>query len=285
MEHFSSISDSPEEGKPPLYSREFQEMLERLDEEDYRDEEGSQISAKKRRLSYYQVKALEMNFDVDNKLEPDRKMKLAEELGLLPRQVAIWFQNRRARWKNKQLEKDYCLLKDDYDALKLDYGKLYQQNQAINNKLKDLKAKLTGHINVDDHNPSVKEESETGCTVVLEQNKSKEIYLDDNNNNCNVTTALLPPPSQNMISPEASSSSAPAPSYTTSSPNSIMDQWFHLPSNSRVLINNTINLHHQSQVVRIEDHPLFGGGAAAEDSPNFFSVDQAPTLQWYFTGQ
>lgn len=33
-----------------------------------------------------QVKALEKNFHVENKLEPDRKVKLAQELGLQPRQ-------------------------------------------------------------------------------------------------------------------------------------------------------------------------------------------------------
>ncbi|KAK9130096.1 hypothetical protein Sjap_010583 [Stephania japonica] len=62
------------------------------------------VSEKKRRLSIDQVKALEKNFEVENKLEPERKVKLAQELGLQPRQVAVWFQNRCARWKTKQLE-------------------------------------------------------------------------------------------------------------------------------------------------------------------------------------
>lgn len=45
---------------------------------------------KKRRLSFDQVKALENSFEFDNKLESERKVKLAEELGLQPRQVTIW---------------------------------------------------------------------------------------------------------------------------------------------------------------------------------------------------
>lgn len=73
---------------------------------------------KKRRLTFDQVRSLEKNFEIENKLEPERKMQLAKELGLQPRQVAVWFQNRRARWKIKQLERDYEALTVDYNRLK-----------------------------------------------------------------------------------------------------------------------------------------------------------------------
>ncbi|EFJ09018.1 hypothetical protein SELMODRAFT_18217, partial [Selaginella moellendorffii] len=72
---------------------------------------------KKRRLSVEQVRSLELSFETENRLEPVRKMQLAQELGLQPRQVAVWFQNRRARWKTKQLEKDYDVLKAAYESL------------------------------------------------------------------------------------------------------------------------------------------------------------------------
>ncbi|KAG4130790.1 hypothetical protein ERO13_D09G167300v2 [Gossypium hirsutum] len=94
LDAFMSISQPKEEKsskKHQIYSKEFQAMLDGLDEEDSL-EEGGQATEKKRRLSMHQVKALEKNFDVGNKLEPERKVKLAEELGLQPRQVAIWFQ-------------------------------------------------------------------------------------------------------------------------------------------------------------------------------------------------
>ena len=54
-------------------------------------------AGKKRRLSVDQVQFLEKSFEVENKLEPERKVQLAKDLGLQPRQVAIWFQNRRRR--------------------------------------------------------------------------------------------------------------------------------------------------------------------------------------------
>ncbi|KAM6570944.1 hypothetical protein CsatA_015024 [Cannabis sativa] len=44
---------------------------------------------KKRQLSANQVRFLEKNFELENKLEPERKVQLAKELGLQPRQVAI----------------------------------------------------------------------------------------------------------------------------------------------------------------------------------------------------
>lgn len=86
---------------------------------------------KKRRLASEQVQFLERNFEVENKLEAERKVQLAKELGLQPRQVAIWFQNRRARFKTKQLEKDYATLKASYDKLKGDYDNLLRQNDKL----------------------------------------------------------------------------------------------------------------------------------------------------------
>lgn len=99
-------------------------------DEDLSDD-GSQVGEKKKRLNLEQVKALEKSFELGNKLEPERKLQLARALGLQPRQIAIWFQNRRARWKTKQLEKDYEVLKKQFEALKADNDSLQAQNKKL----------------------------------------------------------------------------------------------------------------------------------------------------------
>lgn len=129
--------------KKALYSVEFQAMLDRIDEEDYADKSGAgQVWMRKRRLCIQQVKALEKHFEEENKLQSERKLKIAEELGLQPRQVSVWFQNRRSRWKSKQLEREYDQLRTSYDALKHDYASLEHEKFALLSQLKDLKAKI-----------------------------------------------------------------------------------------------------------------------------------------------
>lgn len=85
---------------------------------------------KKKRLTSDQLDSLERSFQEEIKLDPDRKMKLSRELGLQPRQIAVWFQNRRARWKAKQLERLYDALKQEYDVVSKEKQKL--QEEVIN---------------------------------------------------------------------------------------------------------------------------------------------------------
>ncbi|XVE58297.1 hypothetical protein DITRI_Ditri04bG0158900 [Diplodiscus trichospermus] len=85
----------------------------------------------KRRFSDEQIRLLESIFESETKLEPRKKLLLARELGLQPRQVAIWFQNRRARWKSKQIEQDYRTLRANYDNLASRFESLKKEKQSL----------------------------------------------------------------------------------------------------------------------------------------------------------
>ncbi|KAK4791690.1 hypothetical protein SAY86_032103 [Trapa natans] len=86
------------------------------EEEEQRRDRSSSGEVKKRKLSDEQVRLLEQNFGNEHKFESERKDQLASELGLEPRQVAVWFQNQRTRWKNKRLEEEYGKLKSIHET-------------------------------------------------------------------------------------------------------------------------------------------------------------------------
>ncbi|KAG2318296.1 hypothetical protein Bca4012_069421 [Brassica carinata] len=112
---------------------------EDLYDDDYYDDHTPD---KKRRLTTQQVHLLEKSFETENKLEPERKTQLAKKLGLQPRQVAVWFQNRRARWKTKQLERDFNLLKSSYDQLLSNYDSILKDNHHLRSQVTSLAEKL-----------------------------------------------------------------------------------------------------------------------------------------------
>ncbi|GMI82732.1 ABA INSENSITIVE GROWTH 1 [Hibiscus trionum] len=101
------------------------------------DEEGS--PRKKLRLSREQSAILEDSFKEHNTLNPKQKQDLAEQLNLRPRQVEVWFQNRRARTKLKQSEVDCELLKKCCETLT-------EENKRLHKELQELKSlKVTAY--------------------------------------------------------------------------------------------------------------------------------------------
>ncbi|RLN12575.1 homeobox-leucine zipper protein HOX2-like [Panicum miliaceum] len=102
----------------------------RSDEEDGADGAGGR---KKLRLSKDQAAVLEECFKTHSTLNPKQKVALANRLGLRPRQVEVWFQNRRARTKLKQTEVD-C------EYLKRWCERLADENKRLEKELADLRA-------------------------------------------------------------------------------------------------------------------------------------------------
>lgn len=109
--------------------------LDDMGEDGSDDSSHHQQEKKRRRLTADQVEFLEKSFESENKLEPAKKFQLAEVLGVEPRQIAIWFQNRRARWRTRQLEKDWEALRSSYDSLKADHEYLLKEKQRLEAKV------------------------------------------------------------------------------------------------------------------------------------------------------
>ncbi|XP_055810964.1 homeobox-leucine zipper protein ATHB-6-like [Solanum dulcamara] len=284
----------------------FQSMLEGLDDDEATCVEESGVgSEKKRRLRVDQVKALERNFEVDNKLEPERKVKLAQELGLQPRQVAIWFQNRRARWKTKQLERDYNVLKANFDSLKHKYEALQHDNEALFKEISELKSKVHGGNN--ESKIAVKEEaieSESDDKEIEQINNQYNnsntelnfdriimnpsiIFTDFKDGSSDSDSSAILNEDNNGSSPNAaviSSSGAllinSGSGSGSSSPdsNSSLNCFQFLESNPKSILENEVNFS-SSQFVKLEEHNFFSGEESC--STLLFTDEQAPTLHWY----
>lgn len=82
---------------------------------------------KKLRLTKEQSTLLEDSFRVHNILSHAQKQELARQLNLNPRQVEVWFQNRRARTKLKQTEVDCEFLKRCCESLTDENQRLKQE--------------------------------------------------------------------------------------------------------------------------------------------------------------
>ncbi|GMH28083.1 hypothetical protein Nepgr_029926 [Nepenthes gracilis] len=99
-------------------------------------------SRNKRRFSDEQVRSLETIFELETKLDPRRKAQVARDLGLQPRQVAIWFQNKRARWKSKEIEKKYRALEANYETLKSRVETAKNEKESLFLQLQELRNRL-----------------------------------------------------------------------------------------------------------------------------------------------
>ncbi|XP_040997453.1 homeobox-leucine zipper protein HAT22-like [Juglans microcarpa x Juglans regia] len=121
----SSIKKERESGGEEV---EVERVSSRVSDE---DEEAS--PRKKLRLTKEQSAVLEDSFKEHATLNPKQKKDLAQQLNLRPRQVEVWFQNRRARTKLKQTEVDCELLKKRCETLT-------DENKRLQKELQELKS-------------------------------------------------------------------------------------------------------------------------------------------------
>ncbi|KAK4738330.1 hypothetical protein R3W88_002027 [Solanum pinnatisectum] len=102
------------------------------------DDENGANTRKKLRLSKEQSAYLEESFKEHHTLNPKQKLALAKQLSLRPRQVEVWFQNRRARTKLKQTEVDCEYLKRCCETLT-------DENRRLHKELQELRALKTSN--------------------------------------------------------------------------------------------------------------------------------------------
>ncbi|KAL1208288.1 Homeobox-leucine zipper protein ATHB-17 [Cardamine amara subsp. amara] len=107
------------------------------DDEELSHHDGSAPPRKKLRLTREQSRLLEDSFRQNHTLNPKQKEALAKHLMLRPRQIEVWFQNRRARSKLKQTEME-C------EYLKRWFGSLTEQNHRLHREVEELRAMKVG---------------------------------------------------------------------------------------------------------------------------------------------
>lgn len=221
-------------------------------------DDGSQAGEKKRRLNMEQVKTLEKNFELGNKLEPERKMQLARALGLQPRQIAIWFQNRRARWKTKQLEKDFELLKRQFDAVKAENDALQAQNHKLHSEIMALKNRdqqPTESINLNKETEgSCSNRSENSSEIKLDISKTTTTTPAIDSHPPGVTRPIFP---SHTIRPSSTASAAAA-------------HLFHNSSRPPPPPPSDLHLHHHHHNQSVKEESLSSMFCSIDDQTGFW---------------
>lgn len=109
--------------------------INNADDHDNNGGGGRSCARKKLRLTQEQSTVLEDSFKRHTTLNTAQKQALSEKLSLKPRQVEVWFQNRRARTKLKQTEVDCEFLKKYCE-------KLSDENRRLKKEVQELRSSL-----------------------------------------------------------------------------------------------------------------------------------------------
>ncbi|TMX04411.1 hypothetical protein EJD97_008909 [Solanum chilense] len=101
---------------------------------------------KKLRLTKEQSTLLEDSFKQHTTLAMGQKQELAAKLKLKPRQVEVWFQNRRARTKLKQTEVDCEFMKKWCQSLNDENNRLKKELQELRSIKIDQRSPTPFHL-------------------------------------------------------------------------------------------------------------------------------------------
>ncbi|KAK9144254.1 hypothetical protein Sjap_004157 [Stephania japonica] len=97
------------------------------DEQEINEQHDEQQPNKKKRYHRHtarQIQEMEAMFKECPHPDDKQRMKLSQELGLKPRQVKFWFQNRRTQMKAQQDRSDNLILRTENESLKNDNFRL-----------------------------------------------------------------------------------------------------------------------------------------------------------------
>ncbi|KAL8137580.1 hypothetical protein V2J09_003581 [Rumex salicifolius] len=122
--------------KVPEYSVEEDHLAESNSSSSMAMEINHEGGRKKNRLSKHQSKLLEDCFRVNHSLDTKQRKALAVKLELTPRQVEVWFQNRRARRKLKQMETECEYMKRWFISLRA-------HNRSLKAEVDELRSSTT----------------------------------------------------------------------------------------------------------------------------------------------
>ncbi|KAJ1398532.1 Homeobox-like domain superfamily [Sesbania bispinosa] len=267
-----TICPSTDEHSPSnnhVYGREFQSMLDGLDEEGCIEEPGHH-SEKKRRLNIDQVKALEKNFEVENKLEPERKVKLAQELGLQPRQIKE-LKSRLQEGINTTSGvsvKEEITMKpnsEDNKIIERSKSKNKSNNPSAENSVPGSESK--DQLNYD----CFKSNDDVGAASLFKDGSSDSdssaILNEDNSPKAAISSSGVLQNHNFLLSPDDESSPLKFNCSILSSSSFMNCFQYQKP--------------YQAQYVKMEEHNFL----SADEACNFFSDEQAPTLHWYCPDQ
>ncbi|KAL8201229.1 hypothetical protein R6Q57_012568 [Mikania cordata] len=130
------------------------------------DIDQQQPPTKKKRYhrhTAHQIQEMEALFKECPHPDDKRRMRLSQELGLKPRQVKFWFQNRRTQMKAQQDRSDNAILRNDNENLR-------NENSRLENALRSLVCSNCGGSSIDEQqlrmeNARLKEELDRVCLM------------------------------------------------------------------------------------------------------------------------